>query len=162
MPKKGGGKKGGGKSEEDKKMDAEMMAKAQAIAAQNEAKAKADAAAKAEVDAAEAAVLMAKYAEFGLQESDIMEYREMFGLVDTDGGGSIGRDEVMDLMGMVGYQCTEEEVDDMINEIDQDGNMEIDFDGVARLHSHCRTHCAWPGLAHRRAPPRCRTQSSLL
>ena len=46
-----------------------------------------------------------------------MEYREMFNLVDTDGGGSIGREEVLDLMGMVGYQCTEEEVDDMISEM---------------------------------------------
>lgn len=128
MPKKK--KAGGGKSQADKRKDAEMMAKAQAIADANEAKAKAAAKAKAEAEAAEAAELMAKYAEFGLQESDIMEYREMFNLVDTDGGGSIGREEVLDLMGMVGYQCTEEEVDDMISEIDTDGNMEIDFDGA--------------------------------
>ena len=53
MPKK---KKagGGGKSEEEKRRDAEMLAKAQAIADQNDAKAKADAETKA---AAEAAVL---------------------------------------------------------------------------------------------------------
>jgi hypothetical protein len=130
MPKK---KKAAGKSKEDKKMDAEMMAKAQAIAKENDAKAKAAAEEKAAADAAESAELMAKYAELGLQESDIMEYREMFNLVDADGGGSIGREEVLDLMGMVGYQCTEEEVDDMISEIDTDGNMEIDFDGAACL-----------------------------
>ena len=47
----------------------------------------------------------------------------MFQLVDSDGGGSIGRDEVLDLMRLVGYQCTEEEVDDMISEIDEDGNI---------------------------------------
>jgi|EP01046_Picozoa_sp_COSAG06_P027651 hypothetical protein len=136
MPKK---KKagGGGKSEEEKRRDAEMLAKAQAIADQNEAKAKADAETKAAAEAAEAAELMAKYAEFGLAESDIMEYREMFNLVDTDGGGSIGREEVLDLMQMVGYQCTEEEVDDMINEIDTDGNMEIDFDGASFLAASC-------------------------
>ena len=59
----------------------------------------------------------------------------MFQLVDTDGGGSIGREEVLDLMGMVGYKCTEEEVDDMINEIDVDGNMEIDFDEFVTMMS---------------------------
>jgi hypothetical protein len=134
MPKK---KKAAGKSKEDKKMDAEMMAKAQAIAKENDAKAAIAAEAKAAADAAEAAELMAKYAELGLQESDIMEYREMFSLVDADGGGSIGREEVLDLMRMVGYQCTEEEVDDMISEIDTDGNMEIDFDGAACLRCLC-------------------------
>lgn len=134
MPKK---KKAVGKSKEDKKIDAEMMAKAQAIAKENDMKAAAAAEAKAAADAAEAAELMAKYAEFGLQESDIMEYREMFNLVDADGGGSIGREEVLDLMGMVGYQCTEDEIDDMISEIDTDGNMEIDFDGATCLRSLC-------------------------
>eukprot|EP01043_Picozoa_sp_COSAG02_P036172 COSAG02_NODE_2634_length_8374_cov_12.795166_7_plen_172_part_00 len=134
MPKK---KKAAGKSKEDKKIDAEMMAKAQAIAKENDAKAAIAAEAKAAADAAEAAELMAKYAELGLQESDIMEYREMFSLVDADGGGSIGREEVLDLMRMVGYQCTEEEVDDMISEIDTDGNMEIDFDGATCLRCLC-------------------------
>ncbi len=57
----------------------------------------------------------------------------MFQLVDTDGGGSIGREEVLDLMGMVGYKCTEEEVDEMINWIDGDGNMEIDFDEFGNM-----------------------------
>ena len=79
--------------------------------------------------------MLEKYASFGLAESDIMEYKEMFQLVDTDGGGSIGREEVLDLMGMVGYKCTEEEVDDMINEIDTDGNMEIDFDEFVTMMS---------------------------
>ena len=127
MPKK---KKATGKSAEEKAKDAEMLAKAQAIADENEAKAANDKAAATAAADTEAAALMEKYAEFGLEEKDIMEYREMFQLVDSDGGGAIGREEVLDLMGMVGYQCTEEEVDDMINEIDQDGNMEIDFDGA--------------------------------
>ena len=145
MPKK---KKAAGKSPEEKAKDAEMLVRAQAIADKNEAEAALAKAAASEAHAREAAELMAKYAEFGLAEKDIMEYREMFQLVDSDGGGAIGREEVLDLMGMVGYQCTEEEVDDMINEIDQDGNMEIDFDGASprrpspnrpRLSS-CRGH----------------------
>ena len=83
-------------------------------------------------DVAEAKKLLEKYAEFGLSESDIMEYKEMFNLVDSDGGGDIGRDEVIELMQMVGYECTEQEVDDMIAEIDLDGNGDVDFDGAQR------------------------------
>ena len=56
----------------------------------------------------------------------------MFNLVDSDGGGDIGRDEVIELMQMVGYECTEQEVDDMIAEIDLDGNGDVDFDGAPR------------------------------
>ena len=41
---------------------------------------------------------------------------------------AIERDEVIELMQMVGYECTEQEVDDMIAEIDLDGNGDVDFE----------------------------------
>jgi hypothetical protein len=124
MPKKGGKKKaaakevgaaaGPAKSVEEKAKDEELMLKARAMAVEAE-KVKQVARDK------QAAEDMAKYESFGLSESDIREFREMFLLVDTDNGGSIGKEEVMDLMRMVGYECSEDEVDDMINEIDQVG-----------------------------------------
>lgn len=138
MPKKGGKKKaaakevgaaaGPAKSVEEKAKDEELMLKARAMAVEAE-KVKQVARDK------QAAEDMAKYESFGLSESDIREFREMFLLVDTDNGGSIGKEEVMDLMRMVGYECSEDEVDDMINEIDQDGNMEIDFDEFVTMMS---------------------------
>ena len=136
MPKKGGGKKApkkaaaakAGKSDEQKKKDDDLMAKAKAMREEADQK-------RAEERAKQAAEDAEKYASYGLSESDIREFREMFTLVDTDGGGSIGKEEVLDLMRMVGYDCTEDEVEDMINEIDQDGNMEIDFDEFITMMS---------------------------
>ena len=121
-----------GKSAEEQARDAEMYAAAARIASKKEEEAAKAAEEKRAADAAEAKKLLEKYAEFGLSESDIMEYKEMFNLVDSDGGGDIGRDEVIELMQMVGYECTEQEVDDMIAEIDLDGNGDVDFDGAPR------------------------------
>ena len=119
-----------GKSAEEQARDAEMYAAAARIASKKEEEAAKAAEEKRAADAAEAKKLLEKYADFGLSESDIMEYKEMFNLVDSDGGGDIGRDEVIELMQMVGYECTEQEVDDMIAEIDLDGNGDVDFDGA--------------------------------
>ena len=136
MPKKSGKKPRGtkagstahAKSQAERTNDEKMFARAKELAAEQ---AKREAEELAARDAADAE----RYASYGLEPDDIKEFREMFQLVDTDGGGSIGRDEVMDLMRMVGYRCTEDEVDDMISEIDEDGNMEIDFDEFVTMMS---------------------------
>ena len=47
-----------------------------------------------------------------------------------DGGGSITKEELGELMETLGIFTTPEELDLMINEIDQDNNGEIDFDGI--------------------------------
>eukprot|EP01051_Picozoa_sp_SAG22_P011296 SAG22_NODE_1071_length_5708_cov_8.431093_2_plen_213_part_00 len=126
MPKKGGKKKGA--DPEKEAADAAMMAKAREIQAENERKEQAAAEAAKAKELEKYAALVAKYSDLGMSETDIVEYKEMFDLVDSDGGGTIGREEVIELMRTVGYDCTEEEVDDMINEIDTDGNGDIDFD----------------------------------
>ena len=59
--------------------------------------------------------------------------------------GAVGP-QVIELMRTVGYDCTEEEVDDMINEIDTDGNGDIDFDGAwhARIGGRAAAAaCCW-------------------
>jgi hypothetical protein len=115
--------------------DAKLMEAAKQIAADNEAKEAAAADERRVAEASKHAELIEKYAALGLSENDIIEYKEMFDLVDSDHGGSIGRDEVLDLMKTVGYDCTEEEVDDMISEIDIDGNGDIDFDEFITMMS---------------------------
>lgn len=57
-----------------------------------------------------------------LSEDELAEYREIFNLVDRDGGGSISNSELGDLMDTLGINATQEEIDLMINEIDQDSN----------------------------------------
>jgi calmodulin len=56
------------------------------------------------------------------------DFREIFRLVDLDGGGSISPEELSELMAMLGISVTKEELDDMINEIDEDGDGDISFE----------------------------------
>ena len=49
-----------------------------------------------------------------------------------DGGGTITKEELGELMDTLGIDATPEEIDLMINEIDQDNNGEIDFSGKHR------------------------------
>mmetsp|Transcript_15641 Transcript_15641/g.21933 ORF Transcript_15641/g.21933 Transcript_15641/m.21933 type:complete len:146 (-) Transcript_15641:264-701(-) len=63
-----------------------------------------------------------------LSEDQIKEYKEAWKLFDLDGDGSISRDELRKLMKSTGQAYTEEELTRIIEEADEDGNGEIDFD----------------------------------
>ena len=58
----------------------------------------------------------------------IAEFKEAFALFDKDGDGTITKNELCTVMQSLGQDPTDQDLDDMINEIDQDGNGEIDFD----------------------------------
>ena len=60
-----------------------------------------------------------------LSEEEIAEFREIFNLVDKDGGGSITKEELGELLDTLGIDATPEDIDAMIAEIDQDGNGDI-------------------------------------
>jgi Ca2+-binding EF-hand superfamily protein len=47
--------------------------------------------------------------------------------VFRDGGGSIGAEELGQVMRTFGWSPTEEELKDLVNVIDQDGNGDISF-----------------------------------
>lgn len=68
-----------------------------------------------------------------LSEEDLQEFREIFNLVDTDKGGSIGTDELARLMETLGIQTTPEELKLMVSEIDENGNGEIDFEEFVQV-----------------------------
>jgi len=46
-----------------------------------------------------------------LSPEEIAEFREIFNLVDKDGGGSITKVELGDLMETLGIEATSEEID---------------------------------------------------
>ena len=55
------------------------------------------------------------------------EFQEAFNLFDKDGDGTITIDELATVMKSLGQKPTLQELEDMIKEVDNDGNGEIDF-----------------------------------
>ncbi|VDN83170.1 unnamed protein product [Brugia pahangi] len=56
-----------------------------------------------------------------------LEFKEAFSLFDKDGDGTITTKELGTVMRSLGQNPTEAELQDMINEVDADGNGTIDF-----------------------------------
>ena len=57
------------------------------------------------------------------------QLREAFNLFDRDGSGAIDSDEIKGIMRKLGERLTDEEVEEIVREIDLDGDGQIDFDG---------------------------------
>lgn len=68
-----------------------------------------------------------------LNEQQIAIFKEAFSLFDKDGGGTISNQELGAVIRSLGQDATEAELQEMIAEIDQDGNGEIDFDEFCAL-----------------------------
>ena len=66
---------------------------------------------------------------------EVAEFREIFNLVDLDGGGSIDLDELKDLMDLLGMNATKDEMEAMVNEIDSEGKGEISFHDFVKVMS---------------------------
>ncbi|KAK6161453.1 hypothetical protein DH2020_004834 [Rehmannia glutinosa] len=62
-----------------------------------------------------------------LNEEQIVEFQEAFSLFDKDGDGCITIEELATVIRSLDQNPTEEELQDMINEVDSDGNGTIEF-----------------------------------
>jgi len=64
------------------------------------------------------------------EQYQVLEMEEVFGLIDSDGGGSIDKDEFYDLLCLVGLgdSVHKEDADAMIDMVDEDGSGEVEFD----------------------------------
>jgi|AntRauTorckE5430_2_1112549.scaffolds.fasta_scaffold59289_1 calmodulin len=62
-------------------------------------------------------------------EAELDEMREIFSLVDKDGGGTISNEELSELFSIVGIEASDEDLDEMIRQMDEDNSGEIDFEG---------------------------------
>merc|ERR1712064_243801 len=62
-----------------------------------------------------------------LTEEQIAEFKEAFSLFDKDGAGTITTKVLGTVMRSLGQNPTDAELQDMINEVDADGNGTIDF-----------------------------------
>lgn len=59
-----------------------------------------------------------------LTEEQIAEFKEAFSLFDKDGDGTITTKELGTVMRSLGQNPTEAELQDMINEVDADGELQ--------------------------------------
>eukprot|EP01054_Gregarina_sp_Poly1_P010855 Gregarina_sp_Poly_1__10854@NODE_842_length_6017_cov_94_978151_g609_i0_p4_GENE_NODE_842_length_6017_cov_94_978151_g609_i0NODE_842_length_6017_cov_94_978151_g609_i0_p4_ORF_typecomplete_len156_score43_77EFhand_7/PF13499_6/1_1e22EFhand_7/PF13499_6/8_9e12EFhand_6/PF13405_6/2_2e11EFhand_6/PF13405_6/0_0015EFhand_6/PF13405_6/3_4e10EFhand_1/PF00036_32/5_6e09EFhand_1/PF00036_32/1_6e08EFhand_1/PF00036_32/1_8e08EFhand_1/PF00036_32/1_2e03EFhand_8/PF13833_6/6_8e05EFhand_8/PF13833_6/1e15EFhand_8/PF13833_6/0_00 len=62
-----------------------------------------------------------------LSEEQISDFKEAFNLFDKDGDGMITAEELGIVMKNLGQNPTDSELQDMLNEVDADGNGTIDF-----------------------------------
>lgn len=62
-----------------------------------------------------------------ITEEELQEFREIFDLVDEDKSGEISKDELKKLMITLGLKPTDEQIDTMMKEVDEDGSGDIDF-----------------------------------
>lgn len=66
---------------------------------------------------------------FQEDSNSVSDIREAFLLFDKDQNGFITRDELRDVMLNIGERLSDEEIDDMIRDADQDGDGQIDWTG---------------------------------
>jgi calmodulin len=59
-------------------------------------------------------------------ELEVDEFREIFDLFDSDGGGSIDASELGSVMRTLGKHPSEEELVKLVKQIDEDGSGEIE------------------------------------
>jgi Ca2+-binding EF-hand superfamily protein len=78
-------------------------------------------------------IVATHYAHDQLSNEQCAEFKEAFALFDKDGDGAITTKELGTVMRSLGQNPTEAELQDMINEVDQDGSGTIDFPGFLTL-----------------------------
>ncbi|CAJ0944532.1 unnamed protein product, partial [Mesorhabditis belari] len=61
-------------------------------------------------------------------KKELKEWKQLFGMFDTDGSGAIGSEELKRAMKALGVGMSDEHIENIIKEVDSDGNGEIDFD----------------------------------
>merc|ERR1712156_285363 len=70
---------------------------------------------------------------------ELRELRQAFDLFDTDKDGTINLKELTNIMKSLGRDPSEEEIKDMINNIDLDGNQVVDFNEFLLMMGHTST-----------------------
>ena len=60
---------------------------------------------------------------------DAAQMREAFSMMDKDGSGKISAAELKQVMRNIGEKLTDDEIDEIIREVDLDGDGEVDYEG---------------------------------
>jgi len=84
------------------------------------------------IDFAEFVTLMARKMNNTDKDAEI---KEAFNVFDKDGSGKISKDELRSIMKSLGEDLTDEEITQMIQEADTNGDGEIDYEEFLRMLS---------------------------
>ena len=68
-----------------------------------------------------------------LSQRELAEFKEVFSMFDRDGDGTIDADELGTVMGSLGINPSDAEIQQMIEEVDTDKNGTIDFSEFCAL-----------------------------
>lgn len=66
-------------------------------------------------------------------EDEIAEFKEAFAMFDLDGSGAIETHELREVLDKLGEPATDEEIQEMIELVDENGDNEIDFEEFLTL-----------------------------
>eukprot|EP00761_Pharyngomonas_kirbyi_P011125 gb/GECH01011149.1/.p1 GENE.gb/GECH01011149.1/~~gb/GECH01011149.1/.p1 ORF type:complete len:161 (+),score=37.16 gb/GECH01011149.1/:1-483(+) len=72
---------------------------------------------------------------YQLTEEELKEFHSIYHLFDADGNGCITKDELGELMKILGLNPSQEEIDDMMKEVDTDLSGDIDFSEFVQVMS---------------------------
>eukprot|EP00999_Lentomonas_sp_LEN2_P000198 NODE_1193_length_960_cov_88.518607_g1148_i0.p1 GENE.NODE_1193_length_960_cov_88.518607_g1148_i0~~NODE_1193_length_960_cov_88.518607_g1148_i0.p1 ORF type:complete len:255 (-),score=67.88 NODE_1193_length_960_cov_88.518607_g1148_i0:46-810(-) len=81
----------------------------------------------------------------GLTAEQEAQYKEVFNMVDTDGGGSIDAEELARAFQAMGSPITEQQAEEMINSVDEDATGAIEFDEFVQLMQQQSSNSASAG-----------------
>lgn len=79
---------------------------------------------------------------YGLTKKQIEAFKEVFSLFDINGGGTIDASELDQALRSVDIFLNENEIEDILTIIDEDGNGEIDFDEFLNLMTSTEKYLA--------------------
>ncbi|ETO25686.1 hypothetical protein RFI_11452 [Reticulomyxa filosa] len=71
-----------------------------------------------------------------LTKWEVAEFKEAFALFDSKKDGSIDPDELKEMMGHLGQECSDEEIKDMIDVADELSTGRIDFPSFLKQFQH--------------------------
>lgn len=71
--------------------------------------------------------------QHGISQQNRQEIREAFDLFDTDGSGTIDAKELNVAMRALGFEMTEQQIEQMIADVDKDGSGAIEFEEFVQM-----------------------------
>lgn len=71
---------------------------------------------------------LTKHLQSKFTDEQVEHMRQLFGYCDKDGSGSIDKEELGSVMHELGKDLSEEELSALMEQLDVDGNGDIDFD----------------------------------